>query len=684
MAISINLKRAKEMLMRKSLYHFLVEFWDTWDTAPYKDNWLVEWQCECFMYSVKHFLPYYITNDWIDDKTYGGIKKEANAICDVRDKLFQGAHVRNHDWNMPPRHMKSSIMNVAGPTWLVTNVPVSVASVSHTAGLSGDMNSNRLKAVQSEKYRYYFSGNNAGLQLRKASSSNVQLNNGAELYSVCQTSFTGFGADVILADDLISADNAAKDKQVLKNALTFFTNTLPTRLNSKSTGVIWHIQQRLAPGDISGTILGDSKLSQVYSHTELQAISDRDINFIYPCTGKVKEIHKGDLLWEERFGDYTEIRFSMGESNFQTQYQQNARASDNAIVKEEYIHYIEDNEVEPFKVTAEMHYASHDCPVKDAEINDYHGFAEGYGRGNELVITDGWEEHLGYVKEKQLLQTLNNIDPAIGQIIEDKANGAALLQDLKDDVPGLITFDPGTNSKAQRLGLASVYMQSGAVRFVKNDNTQKLIAELLKFPFLVHDDGVDAFSQLVLYHFTQRKAGVYTNCFTYQNIIPTAEKTPPINQCIFGATLNGQTIKIIQVRMDKEKFIVCNEWQVMGLQKFEEFYIDKLHGNPVFIDASYENSLYNILGNPRIVLRKFNDKDRDKSIQLMKVGFYKKKILVEKHCMQTANDISKLRIVQTAAQLKKGTEVIETIDEGFAGCLRGIITTQKGLSGTWY
>lgn len=680
----INLKQVHAMLMRKSLIEFIREFWDTWDTAPYKENWLVEFQSECFMYSVKHFLPYYIIKDWIDDKTYEGIKNEANAICPVRDKMFQEKHVHNHDWNMPPRHMKSSIMNVAGPAWLCTNVPISVASVSHTANLSGDMNANRLKIFQSDKYKYFYADENPSLRMRKASATSIELLSGAEMYSTCQVSFTGFGADVIIADDLISADNAAKDKQVLKNALTFFKGTLPTRLNTKNTGVIWHIQQRLAPGDISGTILGDKLMSQVYSHTEVQAISDRDVTFIYPCTGKIKEIHKGDLLWEDRFGDYTEIRFSMGDSIFRTQYQQDARASDSSIVKEEYIHYIEPDEAEMFKATSSMHYASHDCPVKDSEVNDYHGFVEGYGRENQLIVTDGWEEHLGYVKEKELLKTLNNMDRSIGQIIEDKANGAALYQDLRMDVPGLIAFDPGTNSKAQRLGLASVYLQSGAVRFVKNDHTDYLISQLIKFPFVVHDDIVDAFSQLVLYHFTQRTAGVYTNCFTYQNIVATSEKLPATNQCIFAASLSGNTIKIIQVRMEKEKFIVCAEWQVTGLEQFEEFYINTLKSAPVFIDASYENALYGIIGNPRIILRKFNDRDRDKSIQLLKVGFYKKKILVEKQCTQTINDISKLRIVQTMAQMQKGTQVIETVDEGFAGCVRAIITTQKGLSGTWY
>ena len=40
-----------------------------------------------------------------------------------------------------------------------------------------------------------------------------------------------------------------------------------------------------------------------YSHTSIQAIAQYDQTFVYPCSGKVKVIKKGDFLWEERFGD---------------------------------------------------------------------------------------------------------------------------------------------------------------------------------------------------------------------------------------------------------------------------------------------------------------------------------------------------------------------------------------------
>ena len=676
MTTYINLKRAQTALMQKSLYDFIIEMWSAYESVPYSDCWLVEWQSECYMYSVKHFLPRYVWQDWIDDKQYEGIKKEANAVCPVRDKLYDGKHVRNHNWNMPPRHMKSSIMNVCGPVWTVINTPISVASVSHTARLSSEMNMKRQKLMSSEQYRYYF-GDDIKNRVTKCSATNIQTVGGGSLFSVCQASFTGFGADVILADDLISSDNATKDAKVLKNVLTFFRNTLPTRLNTAQTGVIWHIQQRLAQGDISGLIQDTPELSRVYSQTALQAIAEDDINFIYPCSGKVKEIHKGDLLWPERFGDYTEVKAKTGSSVFNTQYQQNPAASNDTIIKEHHIHFIDDKDIQEFIQTADTVYASHDCPVKDAEINDYHGFTRAYGRGNQLLIVDSWENHLGYVEEKQLISSLQQIEPNLLQIIEDKANGAPIIQDLKADVPGLIPFNPGTNSKAQRLSLASSYMESGAVMFVNSEKTQVLRDRILKFPYVVHEDIMDSFTQLVLYHFTKRTNGVYTNCFTYENIVEIKEEPKNI---IYAATINGELIKVLGVEYTYEgNFIGVKEYIARGLTQFEQL-CERL-GAIQIIDASYENSLYSIIQNPKILMVKFHDRDRDKSIHLMKTGFYKKKILVNKICGQTINDISKLRI--TTSSLNAGTAKIDTYDEGFAGCLRAIVTYQKGLGAIW-
>lgn len=635
------------------------------------------------MYSIKHLLPNYVWRDWICDEDYEYLKKETGAICPVRDTMLNGQHVHNHDWNMPPRHSKSTIINICGPVWAAVNCPIQVATVSHTNRLSSEMNVKKQTLINSDKYKYYFRPD-IGPMPRRSSAQMVELLNGSQLYSVCQDSFTGFGADIIICDDLVSTDNARKDGAVLRDSVEFFKNTVPTRRNNPLTAVIWQVQQRIGRGDVSGTILADPSLSKLYSHTEIQAISDKDINIIYPCTGKIKQIKKGDYLWPERFGDYSSLKMQMSPEDFDTQYQQDPTQSTANIIKESYIHYIDEKDFEDdFKDIADNHYVSHDCPVKDKKSNDFHGYCEGYGKTGELVICDGWEKHIAFVEEAELFKDLEVLDPSIIQVVEDKANGASLLQHLGQECASLVAFNPGSKSKAERLQQASFYMNNGSVRFVKNENTKYLIEQLLKFPFGVHDDIVDACSQLILYHFTQNQLGVYTGSFTYQNIIDDvviSENTPHFLS--YAATIKGTIIKVIGVNINykDDTYTVEREWVFNTVRAFEEWMAKEIIYGQIVLDCSNENTLSSIINNVGNIYT-FDDNKPDQSRQLLKSGFYNKKVLVCKGCTGTKTDIARLRI--TDSSRLRGMDRIETYDEGFAGCLRAIITYTKGASTIW-
>lgn len=684
MGTSINLKQARTWLMKKNLYDFVLEMWDSYDPSPYSDCWLVEYLCECYMYSIKGFLPMYVWGWWINDEEYEKLRELHNAKCPVRDfRLPDGNHTRNHDLNIGPRHMKSSIMNILGPAWTIINTPVTVTSVSHSRALSSEMVQKKQKLFTSEKFAYYF-GNDPGLKILRCSSENIELMNGGRTYSVAMKNFTGFGSDVIINDDLISVSDARQDGAVLLKARDYFKTTMPSRLNNKRTGVIWHIMQRIGRGDISDLIAEDKGLKLIYSHTEIQAIATHDQTFIYPCSGKIKEIKKGDLLWSERFGDYTSLKLEIGLEDFETQYNQQPAKSRLNIIQDDYIHYIEDKDYEEFKLGVEFHYGSHDCPVKDKETSDFHGFVEGESKGNELVVTDGFEEHLAYVKEKELMTNLQTVDPAIIQIVEDKANGAALVQDLAMDVAGLVPFNPGSRSKTTRLELASKYMQQGLVRFRRTDKCEELIMKLKKFPLLEHDDEVDAFSQLVIYHFTQRQLGVYSGAFSYENIVTPPERDPKVSVFMtYGATMSGNSIKVVGVTTDnyKDEYLVEKEWIFGSLQRFEEFCRKEVPAGCMVYDVSPLNRLSTLLTNVYNVSR-FVEQDRDKSINILKAGFYKKKVKVSKNCKQTINDIAKMRITESSRE--RGVDQTESLDEGMAGCLRGIVTTMKGYSQVWF
>ncbi len=64
-----------------------------------------------------------------------------------------------------------------------------------------------------------------------------------------QGSITGFGADIIIVDDCMKADES-KSAVERQNLRDWFDNTLLSRLNNKATGRIISIQQRLHEDDL--------------------------------------------------------------------------------------------------------------------------------------------------------------------------------------------------------------------------------------------------------------------------------------------------------------------------------------------------------------------------------------------------------------------------------------------------
>ena len=81
-------------------------------------------------------------------------------------------------------------------------------------------------------------------------------------------------------------------------------------------------------------------------------------------------------------------------------------------------------------------------------------------------------------------------------LIEDAANGPAVCQFLRRQIPGLIAIRP-VGSKSSRAHAAAPLMEAGQLAF--NPGNEELINELLGFPNAANDDLVDAFCQGVIW-----------------------------------------------------------------------------------------------------------------------------------------------------------------------------------------
>ncbi|MEY4802427.1 MAG: hypothetical protein RLZZ274_1158 [Cyanobacteriota bacterium] len=81
-------------------------------------------------------------------------------------------------------------------------------------------------------------------------------------------------------------------------------------------------------------------------------------------------------------------------------------------------------------------------------------------------------------------------------LIEDAANGPAVCQLLKRQIPGLIAVRP-VGSKVSRAHAVAPLLEAGQLGFCPGNDD--LITELLGFPNAAHDDLVDAFCQGVIW-----------------------------------------------------------------------------------------------------------------------------------------------------------------------------------------
>lgn len=659
-------------LYRKSFYDFVKEFWNTADPSKFIDGKLIKCYCEIFQYMCREWVGY----DEVDIAV-----PKANEDIEIID-VRQGKH--NLCLMVPPRHTKSMIFNVFGPVWLWLSHPIKAVSISHTGGLAGQMNSKRYAIINSEKFKFFFSD----IALTVNTAGFLKDSRGGELYSLNRNAFTGYGGDVIINDDLTNAESARKDQMEMANAWSYYQNTMPSRVNDINKCIIMNIQQRLAPNDIAGHIMNDSHLSSTYVFVTLPAQFSKDTYVVCPISGDIVKFDKGSYLWPERFGDYTALRYQVGETIFETQYLQNPIASDRTVIKPHML--IERNMTEtPGIEHADIVYASHDFPVKDKDTSDYLGSILGYRVNSTLYITDCLEKRMAFVKSVDYVRQLDSLYSGIIQVIEDKANGSPILQQLQDEVAGMQAYQPGTASKMQRLESASLYMNSGNVVFVKtvfdeqekrwelSESLKNLKERLLSFPFVEHDDITDAFSMLVLFVFMDKRYMVYGRAFDERNIINTAEvKDAKYNTIFFNK--EGDVWKALDIAVkygSETKLVVKSEIRFKasvedGLKELKAFAPTK----SLFVDCSATQALSG-MSVKNVTVERYEVNDFDKSVAQTNLGFAKKLILVDERCVGTKADIENFKFTKA----KDDTVRYVSTKDGFVSCIRVALHYYGGI-----
>ena len=224
---------------------------------------------------------------------------------------------------VPPRHLKSITASVAFVAWLLGHDPslkIMVASYSHDLAR---LHSNLTRTVmETSWYKNDFPGTRISDRGNRALELETSAGGVRKSVSV-GGSITGFGADIIIVDDCMKADEA-RSQAVRDEVRGWFDNTLSTRLNNKASGIIVSIQQRLHEDDLPAYML-----EKGYEHLNLPAIAEKR-EYVQIGPDRWHERTVGDLLNPEREGHdvLDQLRRDLGPAVFAAQYQQDPIAPD--------------------------------------------------------------------------------------------------------------------------------------------------------------------------------------------------------------------------------------------------------------------------------------------------------------------------------------------------------------------
>jgi predicted phage terminase large subunit-like protein len=233
------------------------------------------------------------------------------------------------------------------------------------------------------------------------------------------------------------------------------------------------------------------------------AIAERDeTHTIVNAFGIRRFVRKaGDALHPERepLANLAKMRRAMGEYNFQSQYQQNPSPPGGMIVNPAWFKIYEPDE-QPARFSRIV--ISLDSANKATELADFSVFTIWGVDYKIYYLLDVIRLKLIYPDLKRWAVELANKYSGATFLIEDKASGTQLIQDLQSEfVNGITAYTPPPGAdKTMRLHAQTAMFENGRVILPRSAPwLADYIHELTTFPGTQYSDQVDSTTQFLDY-----------------------------------------------------------------------------------------------------------------------------------------------------------------------------------------
>jgi predicted phage terminase large subunit-like protein len=391
----------------------------------------------------------------------------------------------------PPQHGKSEIVSRNLPAYLLGRFPdLRVGAASYSDELANAMAQDVRRRISSEEHQRLFQAPlvKRRYDVNRTGEFTAPGGDGGYIGVGIGAGLTGRPVDIGIIDDPTKNAQEALSPTTKEGNWNWYQSVFTTRLSEKSGQIIMATSwaEDDLPGRIMSQFRGDPRLT-VLRFPAINMPGETGYNPELPEGALVPDLHSLTKLLETKgvMSDYW----------WAAMYQQCPKPVGGNVFKENGIRYYLPKEL-PQKF--EKVIASWDCTFKDTDGSDF-VVGQVWGKaGANVYLLDQVRARMSFTTTVSEVVKLRDKWPNIREIlIEDKANGPAVIDTLKSAVYGIVPIEPD-GSKLARAHAVTSYWEAGNVWLPHKEIApwvKDLVGELTAFPAAANDDQVDALTQ---------------------------------------------------------------------------------------------------------------------------------------------------------------------------------------------
>ncbi len=422
---------------------------------------------------------------------------------------------------VPPGSAKSLVCSVAYLPWVwLSNPTYQAIHASYSFDLATRDSRRARHLVESDWYQAMITRDGKPAWVLETDGNRAHdwsnTKGGRRLCAGVEGKLTGERGKVVIIDDALSVADA-HSKNARDTVARWFSHTVSSRLHNLATDAFVVIGQRTHESDLTGYLLESGGWQYLCLPSEYVASKPTrthtvDGTLFWEDPRKID----GELLFEALFSRKVldQARKDLGSAGYSAQHQQNPVVEGGNVFQRRWWRWWKPDGTaegcrrpdgansDPARALPTKFdlIASIDCAFKGTETSDWVVIQVWAAHGADRYLIDQSRGRWDFPATLAQIRSLARKHPRCRKwLIEDKANGSAVISSLQTSMSGIIAINPEGGKEARAAGVSpqvesgNVYLPEG-VGFV-----DEFIDECAAFPRGKHDDQCDSMTQVLNY-----------------------------------------------------------------------------------------------------------------------------------------------------------------------------------------